>query len=89
MVALYQAGGRSQQKRTWGGHGLAGCDLTSGTVRRALTDAGQNRFTVPLPRRDNPDATATLRTHDASKIRGVVYLLSPFTDGPPHGGAGR
>jgi hypothetical protein len=47
-------------------------------------DAGQNRFSVLLPRRDNPDATATLRTHDASKIRGVFYLLSPFTDWPPH-----
>jgi hypothetical protein len=39
------------------GHGLP--DLHAGTVRRALTDAGQNRFTVLLPRRDNPDATAT------------------------------
>jgi hypothetical protein len=85
MAGIVADGGRESAGKN--GHGLP--DLHAGTVRRALTDAGQNRFTVLLPRRDNPDATATLRTHNASKIRRVFYLLSPFTDEPQGGGGGR
>jgi hypothetical protein len=82
------AGSTARSAGKSGGHGLP--DLHPGPVRRALTDAGQNRFSVLLPRRDNPDATATLRTHDASKIRGVLlaFPLHGWATTGTFGGAG-